>query len=103
LMEDWERDDLVKNFIELFAQCDRQVQERMLWHCLLAENDLGSRVGEGLGITPEEVAHLEPLAGQDLTEEDRKRLAGLGDNPPRDVEGLTMTHCVPNARHVVTR
>ncbi|MGK5530529.1 catalase [Streptomyces sp. URMC 129] len=103
LMEEWERDDLVKNFIDLISQCDRRVQERMVWHFLLVENDLGLRVGAGLGISPEDVAHLEPLASQDLTEEDRRRLAHLGKNPPRDVTGLTMTHCVPNARHIVTR
>ncbi|WP_432057335.1 catalase [Streptomyces sp. bgisy022] len=103
LMEDWERDDLVKNFIDLFGQCDKEVRDRMVWHCYMAENDLGRRVAEGLGITPEDLAHLEPLESQDLTDEDRKRLANLGDNPPRDVEGLTMTHCVPNERHVVTR
>ncbi len=103
LLQDWERDDLVKNFTDLISQCDRAVQERMVWHFLLVENDLGRRVGEGLGIMPEDVAHLEPLPGQSLTEEDRKRLASLGDNPPRDVEGLTMTHCVPDTRHVVTR
>ncbi len=103
LLEDWERDDLVKNFTDLLSQCDRPVQERMVWHFLLVENDLGRRVGEGLGIVPEDVAHLEPLEGQTLTEEDRKRLANLGDNPPRDVTGLTMTHCAPDERHVVTR
>jgi len=54
-------------------------------------------------ISPEDVAHLKPLASQDLTDDDRKRLANLGKNPPRDVEGLTMTHCVPDERHVVTR
>jgi catalase len=103
LLEDWERDDLVKNFTDLLSQCDRAVQERMVWHFLLVENDLGLRVGEGLGIGPEDVAGLEPLASQDLTDEDRERLANLGKNPPRDVEGLTMTHCVPDERHVVTR
>ena len=60
-------------------------------------------VGQGLGIAREDVAHLEPLAGRDLTEEDRSRLANLGKNPPRDVEDLTMTHCVPDTRHEVTR
>lgn len=103
LMEDWERDDLVRNFVDLISQCDRKVQERMVWHFLLVENDLGLRVGEGLGIGPDDVAHLEPLAGQTLTDEDRSRLERLGKNPPRDVSGLTMTHCVPNERHVVTR
>ncbi|MEU3254281.1 catalase [Streptomyces sp. NPDC006997] len=103
LMEQWERDDLVHNFVTLLAQCDRPVRERMVWHFLLVENDLGLRVGEGLGIGPEDVAGLEPLPGQDLTDEDRERLAHLGKNPPRDVSGLTMTHCVPDKRHVVTR
>ncbi|MBQ0866901.1 catalase [Streptomyces smyrnaeus] len=103
LMEDWERDDLVKNFVTLISEADRTVQERMVWHFLLVENELGLRVGEGLGISPQDVAHLEPLAGQSLTEEDRERLANLGSNPPRDVTGLTMTHCVPDERHTVTR
>ncbi|MEV7197021.1 catalase [Streptomyces sp. NPDC093510] len=103
LLENWERDDLVRNFVDLISQCDRKVQERMVWHFLLVENDLGLRVGEGLGIGPGDVRHLEPLQGQTLTEEDRKRLGQLGDNPPRDVSGLTMTHCVPDERHVVTR
>ncbi|MGY1503303.1 catalase [Streptomyces sp. QTS52] len=103
LMEQWERDDLVRNLTTALTQCDRSVQERMVWHFLLAENDLGSRIGEGLGISAKDVAGLEPLARQDLTDEDRKRLANLGENPPRDVQGLTMTHCVPDERHVVTR
>ncbi|MFH8348540.1 catalase [Streptomyces sp. NPDC018045] len=101
LMEDWERDDLVTNLTAMISQADRPVQERMVWHFLLVENELGLRVGEGLGIGPKDVAHLEPLTGQDLTDEDRKRLARLGDNPPRDVTGLTMTHCVPDERHTV--
>ena len=103
LMEEWEQDDLVKNFTDLFSQCTRPVQERMIWHCLMADNELGLRVGEGIGIAPSDVAHLPPLAGQSLTEEDRVRLGRLGDNPPRDVTGLTMTHCVPDKHHVVTR
>ncbi|WP_409235076.1 catalase [Streptomyces sp. PA5.6] len=103
LMEDWERDDLVNNFVDLISQCDRSVQERMVWHFLLVENDLGLRVGKGLGIGADDVSHLEPLQGQTLTDEDRSRLLRLGNNPPRDVSGLTMTHCVPDERHVVTR
>ncbi|WP_030374543.1 catalase [Streptomyces rimosus] len=101
LLEEWERDDLVKNLTDLISQADRRVQERMVWHFLLVENELGLRVGEGLGIGPGDVSHLEPLRDQTLTDEDRKRLANLGDNPPRDVSGLTMTHCVPNERHAV--
>jgi len=103
LMEEWERDDLVKNFITLLSQCDRPVQERMIWHFLLVEDELGLRVGEGLGISPDDVRHLEPVPKQTLTDEDRERLANLGKNGPRDVDGLTMTHCVPNERAVASR
>jgi catalase len=100
LMEQWERDDLVLNFTTMLADCDRPIQERMVWHFLMVEDDLGLRVGAGLGIGPEDVAHLEPLASQDLTEEDRERLSNLGKNGTRDVTGLKMTHCVPNERFV---
>ncbi|GAA3468631.1 hypothetical protein GCM10018965_031840 [Nonomuraea roseola] len=41
---------------------------------------------------------LEPLPKQGLNEEETKRLPQLGKNGPRDVAGLTMTHCVPNGR-----
>ncbi|MBB6546646.1 catalase [Nonomuraea rubra] len=98
LMEEWERDDLVHNLVTNLKQCDRVIQERMVWHFLLAEDDLGLRVGEGLGITPDDVAGLEPLRSQDLTDEDRGRLSKLGRNGPRDVDNLRMTHCVPNER-----
>jgi len=98
LMEAWERDDLVRNFVDLLSQASRPVQERMVWHFLMVEDDLGLRVGEGLGIGPDDVSHLEPLASQDLSDEDRRRMSNLGKNGPRDVEGMTMTHCVPNER-----
>ncbi|MGW5259834.1 catalase [Microbispora sp. NPDC004025] len=101
LMEQWERDDLVENMTTMLSGCDRPIQERMVWHLLLVEDDLGLRVGEGLGITPDDVKHLEPLASQDLTEEDKERLANLGKNGPRDVSGLKMTHCVPDERATV--
>jgi catalase len=102
LLEQWERDDLVHNFVTLLSQCVRPIQERMVWHFLLVENDLGLRVGEGLGITPDDVRHLPPLSTQTLSPDESARLANLGKNPPRDVEGLTMTHCVPNERAVVS-
>ena len=103
LMEQWEKDDLVKNFVVNIGQAVRPVQERMVWHFLLVDNELGLRVGEGLGIGPDDVRHLEPLQSQTLTEEDQQRLANLGKNPPRDVQGLQMTHVVPNERFVTSR
>ena len=46
------------------------------------------------------VRDLEPLPSQTLSDEEEKRRANLGANGPRDVSGLTMTHCVPD-EHVV--
>ena len=103
LMEDWERDDLVKNFVGAIGEATREVQERMVWHLFMCEDELGQRVGDGLGISADDVRHLEPLPRQVFTDEERQRLSNLGKNGPRNVEGLTMTHCVPNERVVVER
>ena len=102
LSEQWEKDDLVANLVAALGQCDRHIQERMVWHLMLCEDELGNRVGDGLGITAADVQGLEPLPKQRLTPEDEKRLANLGQNGPRDTTGLTMTHCVPNERAIVT-
>jgi catalase len=72
----------------------------MVWHLLLCEDELGLRVGEGIGIGVDDVGHLPPLATQTLNEEEQERLRNLGANGPRDVAGLVMTHCVPNERDV---
>jgi catalase len=73
----------------------------MVWHFFLCEDELGQRVGDGLGITVDDVRKLEPLPTQTLDDAERSRLENLGSNGPRDVEGHTMTHCVPNERVVV--
>jgi catalase len=75
----------------------------MVWHFLMCEDDLGLRVGEGLGIGPDEVRGLGILPRQTLNDEERERLANLGKNGPRDVAGLQMTHRVPNGRVEVSR
>src|SRR3954470_20820392 len=98
LSEEWERDDLVANLVEALGKCDRPIVERMLWHFFLVEDELGQRVAEGLDMSVDDVRHLQPLATQTLNEEEQQRLANLGANGPRDVSGLTMTHCVPNER-----
>jgi catalase len=101
LSEQWERDDLVTNLVELIGQCDRPIQERMVWHLLMCADELGLRVGEGIGISPDDVRHLEPLATQRLTDAEVERLGNLGANGPRDVSGRRMTHCVPNERAAI--
>ncbi len=98
LSEQWEKDDLVTNLVDALSQCERPIQERMVWHLLLVEDELGLRVGEGLEISVDDVRDLQPLATQEFTEGEHERLANLGSNGPRDVSGLTMTHCVPNER-----
>jgi catalase len=96
LSEQWERDDLVANLVTALSGCDRPIQERMVWHLLMCEDEYGLRVGALLGITADDVRHLEPLASQTLSEDELARLGNLGKNGPRDVTGRTMTHCVPN-------
>jgi catalase len=101
LQEDWEKEDLIKNLTGALSQCDRQIQERMVWHFFMCDDEYGQRVGEGLGITADDVRHLEPLPTYPLNEEEQARYENLGKNGPRDVTGLQMTHCVPNEREVV--
>ncbi len=103
LSEQWERDDLVANLAGALAQCDQPIQERMLWHLFLCEDSLGQQVGDRLGLSADDVRHLEPLPTQTLTEAELTRLANLGKNGPRDVAGRLMTHCVPNQRVTTTR
>ncbi|SPJ32555.1 catalase [Kushneria phyllosphaerae] len=79
-MMDWERDDLTGNMVELLGQCERDVQERMLWHFWMVHDDYGHRVADGLGMNVGDVTHLPPLAKQVLTDEDKKRLENLGNN-----------------------
>ncbi|MCU1383098.1 MAG: katA [Acidobacteria bacterium] len=99
-IQDWERDDLVKNVGDLLGQCERDVQERMLWHLFLVHDDYGTRVGGAIGLSANDVKRLEPLAGQVLTAEDQARLKQLGNN--RDAIDPkawgTRTSSVPNRR-----
>ena len=92
-----EKDDLVANLVDALSQCDRHIQERMVWHFFMVEDELGQRVGDGIGISADDVRHLEPLPTQTLTEEELERVANLGKNGTRPVRDV-MTHCVPNAR-----
>jgi hypothetical protein len=80
--------------VDQLGQCDRHVQERMVWHFYLIDDDFGNRVGEGLGIKAADVAHLDPLPKQQLTNEDRQRLSNFGNNPPRELSGKQMTGCL---------
>jgi catalase len=101
LSEQWEQDDLVANLTDALSQCDRPIQQRMIWHLFMCDDELGRRVGEGIGIGADDVRELAPLATQTLTDEEKERAANLGKNGSRDVTGLVMTHCVPNENTTV--
>ena len=85
-MEAWERDDLVGNLVTLISQAERHVQERMVWHFLLVDEDYGQQVADGLGVSTSDVASLKPLATQTLGETDLARLARLPE--PREARAL---------------
>src|SRR4051794_16990608 len=68
LSEQGERDALVPNWIATLSQCDRPIQERIVWHLLMCDDEYGQRVGEGVGITADDVKHLPPLQSQTLDE-----------------------------------
>jgi catalase len=97
-IEQWERDDLVKNLGDLLGQCERDVQERMLWHLLLVHDDYGTGVGKAIGLSASDVRHLAPLDGQVLTEDDKVRLQKLGNNGDKIDPAAwgTWTASVPN-------
>ncbi len=99
-MMDWEREDLVKNMGDLLGQCERDVQERMIWHLLLVHDDYGTRVGKAIGVGAADVRHLPPLPGQVLTAEDQARLKRLGSNGDTIDPAAwgTWTSSVPNFR-----
>jgi catalase len=75
----------------------------MVWHLLMCDDELGSRVGEIVGIKPADVQGLDPLPSQTLSDEELRRREHLGNNGPRDVTGLVMTQNVRNERKIVTR
>ncbi|MCA1618382.1 MAG: catalase [Acidobacteria bacterium] len=101
-MMEWERDDLVLNLGGLLAQCERDVQERMLWHLFLVHDEYGARVGEHLRMTAADVKHLSPLPGQVLTEEDEARLRKLGENGDKIDPNVWGTHTSSVKNHQAT-
>jgi catalase len=49
-MPQWERDDLVLNLVTALSECDKHIQEKMVWHFGQCDAGFGSRVAEGLGL-----------------------------------------------------
>ncbi|MGI8484473.1 MAG: catalase, partial [Thermomicrobiales bacterium] len=49
-IEQWERDDLVRNLSDALSQCDKIVQEKMIEHFTKCDAEYGRRVAEGIGM-----------------------------------------------------
>ncbi|MDQ3549001.1 MAG: catalase [Chloroflexota bacterium] len=55
--EDWEQEELISNLVNNVGQCNREIQDRMIWHFTQCDADYGRRVAEGLGLpVPEGMA-----------------------------------------------
>ena len=49
-MDEAERSDLVLNLVTLLGQCDKHIQEKMVWHFSQCDDAYGERVASGLGL-----------------------------------------------------
>jgi catalase len=64
----------------------------------MVHDDYGTRVGQSINVSVDEIRNLPPLPTQTLTEEDKRRLQNLGRNGDRiDAETWgAWTSSVPN-------
>ncbi|MBM7703866.1 catalase [Metabacillus iocasae] len=51
LLEDWEREDLIRNLVDGLKPCHQEIQKRMITLFTKCDPDYGRRVGEGIGLT----------------------------------------------------
>jgi catalase len=77
-----------KNMGDLLGQCERDVQERMLWHFFLVHDDYGTRVGKALGVTAKDVRSWSRSPGQVLTDEDKRACRSSAERRPHRPEGV---------------
>src|SRR5690606_2966935 len=47
-LQDWERDELIKNLSDALSICDKRIQDAMIHHFTQADADYGRRVKEGI-------------------------------------------------------
>lgn len=56
--EDWEREDLINNLSNTLAGCDKRIQDKMIEHFTLADEDYGRRVAEGIRMASEKMMKM---------------------------------------------
>ncbi len=49
-ISDWEREDLVRNLVDMLGQCEDHIQERMIDHFARCDQGFGGRIKGGLGL-----------------------------------------------------
>lgn len=69
-LEDWERDELIKNLSDALSVCDQTIQEAMIEHFTQADEDYGRRVKEGIqmkmnGMKEMKNRTMNPLPGRE--------------------------------------
>ncbi len=62
--DDRHRNDLIANLVGNLKQCDKHIQERMVWHFWHADENYGRLVAEGIGVDLETAKKLPPLPGK---------------------------------------
>ncbi|WP_246343927.1 catalase [Adhaeribacter radiodurans] len=59
--EDWERDDLISNLVSTLSTCDKRIQDKMVEHFTLADEEYGRRVAEGLQLKLKDQSDKGPI------------------------------------------
>ena len=59
VLEDWERDDLVLNLVTGLSQCTKDLQDKMLEHFYKVDEELGTRVADGLKLKMADQGQME--------------------------------------------
>ena len=49
-ISDWEREDLVRNLVDMLGQCEEHIQERMIRHFARCDEGFAGRIKGGLGL-----------------------------------------------------
>jgi catalase len=46
----------VTNLVDALSQCDKPIQERMVWHFARCDDEFGRRIADGIGLDYASVA-----------------------------------------------